>query len=142
MPIVFLMIGGRQSDFAPPLHPITSRTIVHRKFAASAGLVPSVAFTRAHEASTLGADALGVAPRAPVHRLFSHGTRADRATEQGLGATARDDRVLVGIVEHREGGTPLYYDAARDLLWVRSDDGELVGFTRSGKPVRGPQHQR
>lgn len=41
-----------------------------------------------------------------------------------------------------DGGVPVYYDAARDILWVRSEKQELVGFTRSGKPILGPQHQR
>ncbi|HTL38839.1 MAG TPA: hypothetical protein VL326_37165 [Kofleriaceae bacterium] len=46
------------------------------------------------------------------------------------------------------GGTPIYYDAARDVLWVRGDNhsnygdnSALVGMTRSGNPVSGPQHQ-
>jgi hypothetical protein len=54
---------------------------------------------------------------------------------------ATQQEVRLGQLEG-EGGTPVYYDAPRDILWVRGKDRELVGLTRSGEAATGPQHQR
>lgn len=40
------------------------------------------------------------------------------------------------------GGEPVYYDAARDILWVSGKDGELAALTRSGNEVGPPHHHR